>query len=81
MRPSCKSIANFHKNYVAQVRGVNRDFVLLYSELSLFGGDKVAVDGSFFKPTASRGKHKDQRLREQEIVEHKEGDRGVSEGD
>ena len=55
MRPSYKSIADFRKDHVAQLREVNRDFVLLCRELSLFGGDEVAVDGSFFSANASRG--------------------------
>ncbi len=55
MRPSYKSIADFRKDHVAQLREVNRDFVLLCRELSLFGGDEVAVDGSFFSADASRG--------------------------
>ena len=54
-RPSYKSIADFRKNHVAQLREVNRDFVLLCKELDLFGGDEVAVDGSFFSGDASRG--------------------------
>ena len=37
-----------------QLREVNRDFVLLCRELGLFGGDEVAVDGSFFKADASK---------------------------
>ena len=54
MRPSYKSIADFRKDHVRQLREVNRDFVLLCRELSLFGGDEVAVDGSFFSADASR---------------------------
>ena len=55
MRPSYKSIADFRKDHVAQLREVSRDFVLLCRELSLFGGEEVAVDGSFFSADASRG--------------------------
>lgn len=54
MRPSYKSIADFRKDHVAQLREVNRDFVLLCRELSLFGGEEVAVDGSFFSADASK---------------------------
>ena len=53
LRPSYKSIADFRKGHVAQLREVNRDFVLLCRELSLFGGD-VAVDGSFFSADADK---------------------------
>ncbi len=54
LRPSYKSIADFRKDHVGQLREVNRDFVLLCRELSLFGGEEVAVDGSFFKADASK---------------------------
>ncbi len=54
MRPSCRSIADFRRNHAVQLRKVNRDFVLLCRELSLFGGDEAAVDGSFFSAAASR---------------------------
>ncbi len=53
MRLSCRSIADFRRNDAAQLRNVNRDFVLLCSELSLFGGDEAAVDGSFLSADAS----------------------------
>ena len=55
LRPSYKSIADFRKDHVRQLREVNRDFVLLCRELDLFGAEDVAVDGSFFKADASRG--------------------------
>ena len=55
LRPSYKSIADFHKDHVRQLREVNRNFVLLCRELDLFGGEDVAVNGSFFKADASKG--------------------------
>ena len=56
LRPSYKSIADFRKDHVRQLREVNRDFVLLCRELDLFGGEEVAVDGFFFfKADASGG--------------------------
>ena len=54
LQPSYKSIADFRKDHVRQLREVTRDFVLLCRELSLFGGEVVAVDGSFFKADASK---------------------------
>ena len=54
LRPSYKSIADFRKDHVAQLREVNRDFVLLCRELDLFGGEDVAVDGSFFSADTSK---------------------------
>lgn len=47
--PSYKTIADFRKNNSVVIKGVNRDFVLLCKELSLLGGEQVAVDGSYFK--------------------------------
>ena len=54
LRPSYKSIADFRKDHVRQLREVNRDFVLLCRELSLFGGEVAAADSSFFKADASK---------------------------
>ena len=56
LRPSYKSIAGFRKDHVVQLREVNRDFVLLCRELSLFGGNEVAVDGCFFKADSSKAR-------------------------
>jgi len=53
--PSHQTIANFRKDNPKALRNVNRDFTLLCQELNLFGGKKVAVDGSFFKGNASKG--------------------------
>ena len=47
--PSYKTIADFRKDNSAALKAVNRDFVLLCKELSLLGGEQVAVDGSYFK--------------------------------
>ena len=54
LQPSYKTIANFRKENATGLRAVNRDFVLLCKELSLLGGETVAVDGSFFKADASK---------------------------
>nr|VFJ91367.1 MAG: Transposase [Candidatus Kentron sp. H]VFJ93985.1 MAG: Transposase [Candidatus Kentron sp. H]VFJ99138.1 MAG: Transposase [Candidatus Kentron sp. H] len=54
-RPSYKTIADFRKNNTHSLKMVNRDFILLCKELSLFGGEEVAVDGSFFSGNASKG--------------------------
>ena len=54
LRPFYKSIADFRKNHVAQLREVNRDFVLLCRELDLFGGEDVAADDCFFRGDASK---------------------------
>ena len=49
IRPSYKSIADFRKHNSLALKAVNRDFIVLCKELSLFAGETVAVDGSFFK--------------------------------
>jgi transposase len=54
LRPCYKSIADFRKTNRAALRASHRDFLLLCKELSLLGGEEVAVDGSFFKADASK---------------------------
>ena len=45
--PSYKTIADFRKNNAAALQAANREFVLLCCELSLLGGSRVAIDGTF----------------------------------
>ena len=54
LQPSYKTIADFRKDNPEGLKSVNRDFTLLCKELDLFGGKKVAVDGSYFKANASK---------------------------
>ena len=54
LRPSYKTIANFRKDNSKALKAVNRDFLLLCKELDLFGGEEVAVDGSFLKPMRAK---------------------------
>lgn len=54
LKPDFKTIADFRKDNAAALKAVNRDFVLLCRELGLFGGTKVAIDGSFFHGNASK---------------------------
>ncbi|MEE9338689.1 MAG: IS1182 family transposase, partial [Methylococcaceae bacterium] len=54
LTPTYKSIANFRKDNSRALKTANRDFLLLCKELSLFGSDEVAVDGSFFKGDVSK---------------------------
>ena len=49
LQPTYKTIADFRKQNSAALKATNRDFLLLCKELSLFGGEEVAVDGSFSK--------------------------------
>ena len=51
--PSYKTIADFRKNNAAALRAVNREFVLLCRELSLLGGRRVAIDGTYLKADAN----------------------------
>ena len=54
LQPTYKTIADFRKGNSAALKATNRDFLLLCKELSLFGGEEVAVDGSFFKADANK---------------------------
>ena len=54
LQPTYKTIADFRKQNSAALKATNRDFLLLCKELSLFGGEEVAVDGSFFKADANK---------------------------
>jgi len=54
LTPTYKTIANFRKSNSASLKATNRDFLLLCKELSLFGGEEVAVDGSFLKGDVSK---------------------------
>jgi transposase len=49
LRPCYKTIANFRKDNGAALKAANKDFMLLCKQLGLSGGERVAVDGSFFK--------------------------------
>lgn len=53
LRPGYKTIANFRKDNSAALKAANHDFIWLCKQLGLFGGEQVAVDGSFFKGDAS----------------------------
>lgn len=53
LRPSYKTIANFRKDHSAALKAMNKDFILLCRQLTLYKGEEVAVDGSFFKADAS----------------------------
>jgi transposase len=53
LRPSYKTMANFRKDNSPALKAANKDFILVCKDLALFGGEVVAVDGSFFKADAS----------------------------
>jgi len=49
LHPCYKTIANFRKDNGTALKAANKDFILLCKQLGLYGGEQVAVDGSFFK--------------------------------
>ena len=51
--PSYKTISDFRKSNASALRAANREFILLCRELSLLGGRRVAVDGTFLKANAN----------------------------
>ena len=46
-------MAKFRKDNSPALKAANQKFILRCKDLGLFGGDVVAVDGSFFKADAS----------------------------
>ncbi|CCE22618.1 IS1182 family transposase [Methylotuvimicrobium alcaliphilum] len=54
LQPTYKTIADFRQGNSDALKAANRDFLLLCKELTLFGGEQVAVDGSFFNANASK---------------------------
>lgn len=54
LRPGYKTIANFRKDNSLALRLVNRDFLLLCKELSLLGGEEVAVDSTYLNTDTSK---------------------------
>ena len=53
LRPGYKTLANFRKDNSQALKAANQEFILLCKDLALFGGEVVAVDGSFFNADAS----------------------------
>jgi transposase len=54
LRPGYRTIGNFRKENWAALKAANRSFVLLMRELSVLGGELVAIDGAFFHGDASK---------------------------
>ena len=55
LRPSYKTIADFRKDNLKALKGVNKDFLQVCKELGLFGGELVGIDGSFFHGNVNGG--------------------------
>jgi len=55
LRPSYKTIADFRKDNLKALKGVNKDFLQVCKEFGLFGGELVGIDGSFFHGNVNGG--------------------------
>jgi transposase len=54
LQPSYKTIADFRKDNLAAFKAVNKDIVLLWQEMGLFGGELVALDSSHFRENVGK---------------------------
>ena len=54
LSPSYKTIADFRKDNARALRRTHAQFIVLCRTLGLFGGKRIAVDGSFFKGNVSK---------------------------
>lgn len=54
LTPSYKTIADFRKHNANALKAANRDFVQLCQALDLYGGERVAIDGTFIHGNASQ---------------------------
>jgi transposase len=71
LKPSYKTIADFRKDNAEPLKAVNKDFVLLCRELNLYGGNKGAIDGSFFHANASKASIYTKNKLDKQLVELK----------
>jgi transposase len=55
LAPGYRTIGDFRRENRQALKAANREFVLLARELSLLGGELVAIDGAFFHGDASKG--------------------------
>jgi transposase len=53
LAPGYKTIADFRKDNPKALRQTHQKFILLCRQLKLFGGERIAIDGSFFKGNVS----------------------------
>jgi len=54
LRPSYKTIADFRKENLKALKEVNRDFLEVCKEFSLFGRELIGIDGSYFLGDVSK---------------------------
>jgi len=57
LRPDHKTIANFRRDHLKPLREVCRACTLLCTQLELFGGALVAIDGSQLRAVNAKGRH------------------------
>ncbi len=53
LAPGYKTIADFRKDNAKALRQTHQSFIFLCRQLKLFGGERIAIDGSFFKGNVS----------------------------
>lgn len=53
LAPGYKTIADFRKDNPKALRQAHQNFIRLCRQLKLFGGEQIAIDGSFFKGSVS----------------------------
>ena len=57
IKPEYRTIADFRKDHIAQLKDIFKQFSLLCSELGLLGKEIVAIDGSKFRANNARKKN------------------------
>jgi transposase len=57
LRPDHHTIANFRRAHLESRRDVCRALTLLGTQLALFGGAWVAIDGRKFRAVNAKGRH------------------------
>lgn len=68
LTPTYKTIADFRKHNSKALKAVNKAFFRTCNELSLYGKELVAIDGSFFKGNASQASITTRRQLEREMA-------------
>src|SRR5690606_29670600 len=68
LKPSYKTISDFRKDNAKALKAANRRFIAICKDLSLFGGEQVGIDGSFFKGSAGQGSITTQKQAKQALV-------------
>lgn len=72
LKPDFKTIADFRKDNIKNIKGVFTEFSLLCDELKLLGKEIVAIDGSKFRANNSRKKNYSKGKLEKQIKYYEE---------